>query len=141
MLVAPASHHSSEAGSTGTIEQIVLKPPRARLVHSAGDGFGSHLERLINVAYETHHSFSNIIETLRDLIDYLRKELERTYYPYQFSIVVGKHFEFDSSSASHFAWIEHGAMRVLVFSSTGCSYRATSTNTNDLDDDKTAFSW
>ena len=141
MLVTPVSHSPSEAGSTGTIGQLVLKAQRARVLHSVGDGFGSHLERMVNVAYDTHQSFSNIIQTWRDLIDYLRKELERAYYPYQFSVVVGKHFDFDQSSTAHLAWIELGGMRVLIFSSLGCSFRFISTSTDELDDDKKVFSW
>jgi hypothetical protein len=53
-MLSTSSSHLLSTESTNTIEHIVLKSPRAFVVQSHGDGFGSYIERLINVAYETH---------------------------------------------------------------------------------------
>jgi hypothetical protein len=133
--------HSLKSESTDTIRNIVLKLPRACIIQSQGDGFGSYIERLINVAHETHRSFSNLIKTLDDLIKYIRDELEQTYSQYQFSIIIGKDFDYDQDLANPFALIEHTGMKILIFSSIGPSYKQITTKTNDMDDDKKLLSW
>lgn len=132
-------HHRTILDGTTTIEHIVLKPPRARLIRSHGEGFGSHMERVINVAYETHQSFSNLMETLNDVISYLHEELDRVYPSQQFSIVVGKEFDFDLDAidSTTFAWIEHGGLKFFIFHSLGTSFHRTIT----MDEDEKALSW
>ncbi len=132
------SNHSMK----NTIEHVVLKPPRAHVMQSQGDGFGSYIERLVNVAHETHRSFPDLLPTLNDLINHFQNELERTYSQYQFSIIMGKDFDFDQNLSNHFALIEHTGMKILIFSSIGPSYKRTTTISNNLDDDdKKLLSW
>ena len=130
-------HHRTLHDNTSTIEHIVLKPPRARLIESRGEGFGSYVERLVNVAYETHQAFADLLRTLNDFVAYLQRELDRTYPQQQFTIVVGKQFQFDSIDSTLFAHLEHGGWKVLIFSSIGCSYRRTTT----LDDEQEELVW
>jgi len=140
-MFGASSSHVLKADSTSTIEHLVLKPPSAHILISNGDGFGSYIQRLMNVAYETHRSFSNLLETLDDLIKYIRDELERTYYQYQFSIIIGKDFDYDENLFNYFALIEHTGIKILIFSSIGTSYKLTTTTTNEIDDNKKPLSW
>ncbi|CAF3690847.1 unnamed protein product [Rotaria sp. Silwood1] len=120
--MSAAAHHSNISESSNTIEHVVLRPPRARIIQSRGDGFGAYIERLINVAYETCRSFNTFMKTRNDLIDYIRRELDRVYFDYQFSIIIGKKFAFDLAPCLLMAEIEHGGLSVLIFTSIGCSY-------------------
>jgi len=140
-MLTASSSHSIKSESTNTIGHIVLKPPRAHIIQSKGDGFGAYVERLINVAYETHQSFPNLITTLNDLINYIREQLERSYCQYQFSIIIGKDFDYDQMSSHHSALIEHSGIKVLIFSSIGCSYKLTTTIIDDIHDDKKPLLW
>jgi len=124
-----------------TIEHVVLKPPRAHVMQSQGDGFGSYIERLVNVAHETHRSFPDLLPTLNDLINYIREEVEQSYHQYQFSIIIGKDFDYDQMSSDHSALIEHSGIKILIFSSIGCSYKLTTTIIDDIHDDKKPLSW
>jgi len=141
-MSATNSNNFLKSESTSTIEHVVLKAPRACVLKSNGDGFGSYIERLINIAYETHRSFSNLLETLDDLINYIREELERTYHQYQFSIIIGGDFDFDYDQylSNYFALIQHTGMKILIFSSIGTSYHRTTT-INNIDDDKKTLLW
>ena len=130
-------HHRTLHESTSTIEHIVLKSPRARLIDSRGEGFGSHIERLVNIAYETHQTFSNLIRTLNDLIDYLHQELNRTYPKHQFTILVGKHFDFDRIESNLMAHVEHAGWKVLIFSCNGHADHRTLT----MDDEQKELVW
>jgi len=140
-MFATSSSHSIKSESTSTIGHIVLKPPRAHIIQSKGDGFGAYVERLINVAHETNQSFPNLITTLDDLINYIREELERSYHQYQFSIIIGKDFDYDQMSSHHSALIQHSGMKILIFSSIGCSYKLTTTIIDDIHDDKKPLLW
>jgi hypothetical protein len=96
----------------------------------------------VNVAHETHRSFPDLLPTLNDLINHFQNELERTYSQYQFSIIMGKDFDFDQNLTNHFALIEHTGMKILIFSSIGPFYKRTTTIANNLDDDdKKLLSW
>jgi len=139
-MAAATSNNLLKPESTSTIEHLVLKSPRAHVLKSNGDGFGSYIERLINVAYEAHRSFTNLLKTLDDLINYLREELERTYYQYQFSIIIGENFDYDQYASNYFALIQHTGIKFLIFSSIGTSYHLTTT-INNIDDDKKPLSW
>ncbi|CAF1462630.1 unnamed protein product [Adineta steineri] len=141
MLTASPTH-ILQTESTDTISHIVLKAPRAHVIESNGDGFGSYIERLINVAHTTHQSFPNLMHTLNDLINFIHKELERTYDKYQFSIIAGNHFDHEQILSSHFALIEHTGIKILIFSSIGCSYKIISTTTTDnINDNLRSLPW
>jgi hypothetical protein len=141
-MFAATPDHSSQSESISTIQHIVLKSSRAHVVQSYGDGFGSYVERLINTAHEAHRSFPSLLQTLNDLINYIHSELERTHYQYQFSIIIGKDFDYDENFSNHFAVIEHTGIKILIFSSIGTSYKSTTTTTiNGIDDDKNPLSW
>jgi hypothetical protein len=130
-MFLPTSGHPAK----NTIDHLVFESSRAHVLQSQGDGFGSYIERLMNIAHETHRSFPNILPTLNDLIDHFQNELERTYSQYQFSIILGKDFDFDENFSNHFALVEHTGMKILIFSSIGTTYHRTTTMTNNLDDD------
>ncbi|UJR22302.1 hypothetical protein I4U23_025360 [Adineta vaga] len=140
-MLTTSYNHLIKSESTDTISQIVLKPPRAYVIHSQGNGFGSYIERLVNVAHETHQSFPHLIGTLQDLINYLQEELERTYSQYQFSIIAGNSFDHDQIYSQHFALIEHSGIKILIFSSVGCSYKSTTTTIDDQDDCNKSLLW
>lgn len=127
--------------SNSTIEHLVLRAPHATVLISHGDGFGSYIQRLINVAHETHQSFADLLQTTDDLIVYLRDELDRTYSQYQFTIIVGKEFDYDQYLTSPSALIEHTGVKILIFSSIGTTYRYTTTETNEFADNKRVLSW
>lgn len=133
--------HSHSTNSVNTIAQLVLRAPRARVVESHGDGFGSYIERLINAAHETHRAFPNLLGTLQGLVDHLREELDRTYSQYQFAFIVGKHFDFDRHFSNPSVLIEHTGMKVLIFSSIGPLFKRTTTSTSDHADDQKALLW
>lgn len=135
------SGHLLHSESANAIGHIIPKPPRAYILQSKGDGFGSYIERLINVAHDTHRSFPTIMKTLNDLIDYIRDELERNYHHYQFSIIIGKHFDHDQILSDYFTLIEHTGMKILIFSSIGCSYKVITTITDGTDDNTKSLSW
>jgi hypothetical protein len=118
------------SSSNRTIERIVLKPPRAIVLQSHGNGFGSHLERVINAAYGMHRNFTTMLVTVSELIDFLRTELDENYPHDQFSIVVGQQFDFDAHLSRRFALLELAGWHFLIFSSIGCSYRV---NADDVD--------
>jgi hypothetical protein len=140
-MFAATSGHSLHSDPKDIIGQIVLKHSRAHVIQSKGDGFGSYIERLVNVAHETHRSFSSFINTLNDLIDYIRNELERSYQHHQFSIIIGKDFDYDEILTDYFALIEHTGMKILIFSCIGCSYKLITTTTDDINDDTKPLSW
>ncbi|CAF0769919.1 unnamed protein product [Adineta ricciae] len=128
-------------GSTDTISHLVLRHPRAHVIQSHGDGFGSYVERLLNVAHETHQAFPHLIHTLEDLINYFREELERTYSSYQFSIIAGHSFDHDQIYANPSALIEHSGIKILIVSTIGCSYKCVTTTSNDQADYHKSLSW
>ena len=133
------SHHTTN--SVNTIAQLVLRAPRAHVLESHGDGFGSYIERVINAAHETNRAFPHLLGTLQELVDHLRQELDRTYAQYQFAFVVGKHFDFDRHFSNPSVLIEHTGMKILIFSSIGSLFKRTTTMTNDLADDRKALAW
>lgn len=140
-MLTKNSNHLLKSESEHAIDYIVFKPSRAYVLKSNGDGFGSYIERLINVAHETHRSFSSMLNTLDELIHYMRVELDRTHREYQFSIIIGKDFDYDQNLANHYALVEHTGMKILIFSSIGTTYRLTTTTTNDIDDNQKSLSW
>lgn len=117
--------------SVDTIAQLVFKAPRAHVLESHGEGFGSYMERVINAAHETHRLFPNVFGNLNGLLDHLRKELDRTYSQYQFAFILGKDFDFDRNFSTPSVLIEHTGMKILILSSIGPLYKRTTMINND----------
>ena len=91
---------------------------RAVLIVSSNISFGNDCERLVNIAFQTSQTFSKIMDTYADVIQYIRKELAKHYPDEYFHIIIGENekFAFAVDDTQHYAEIKHERYNVLIFS-------------------------
>ena len=96
----------------------ITQHPRAVLISSSNITFGNECERLVNIAFQTGQTFSNMMVNCAEVSDYIRKELEKHHPDTHFHIVIGenKTFGFSVDDGEFFAEIEQERYRVLIFS-------------------------
>lgn len=91
---------------------------RAVLIVSSNISFGNDCERLVNIAFQTSQTFSKMMDTYADVIQYIRKELAKHYPDEYFHIIIGENekFAFAVDDTQHYAEIKQERYNVLIFS-------------------------
>ncbi|CAF1040227.1 unnamed protein product [Rotaria sp. Silwood1] len=96
----------------------IQRHENAKLINSSTITFGNECMRLVNIAFHSSQIFPSIMGTCHDVSQYLRKQLLRRHSKKHFHIIIGENdgFSFAISDFGHFADIEQGQYRVLIFS-------------------------
>lgn len=100
-----------------TLQASPTQFSRAVLIVSSNINFGNDCERLINIAFQTSQTFSKLMDTYADVIQYMRKELTKHYPDEYFHIIIGENekFAFAVDDTQHYAEIKQERYNVLIF--------------------------
>lgn len=109
---------SSQKNKIVTTNLSPVQHPRAIVVVSSNITFGSDCERLVNIAFQTSQTFSNMMDTYADVIRYIQQELAKHYPDEHFHIIIGRNNQlgFAVDDSQHYAEIKQDRYTVLIFS-------------------------